>query len=418
MRGRFIGVIIVAAIALGGTSAGFGFTQVPQAALPPVQVAVTGDPAPVETLRLAILTATRTVVPEARTGQVLLAETAPPLQPLRAASEMALRAVVQVGPVGAKPLVRTVPVEIKNHVLPWADAQALLVSNSPETLPFGKVLLSGAISSGQTVRLLYHHANGSTTERMAIVVNLSNPDRVPVALWVTGAAGNSGANELALGHAAARAFLDQYWHRAGFLLRIPANTSVPLFVHDLAPGAVATGLTQFTLVEGGRTNVQVYARMTGEMDPPPMSFAPNFDKVHQRGVFERPQVVRSLSYTAGGPPVTMSVGERQDALPESSSGTGLSGNYGVVYSFSIEVDNPSPLSTILGLVMQAVGGEASGTFLVDDRMIDIPRVRSGERRLVTTVHLAPGERRTLTISTMPESGAFYPVRFTLGTQYQ
>lgn len=416
MRRPYLELIIVATIALGGISP--GFPQVPPAALPPVQVAVTGDPAPVETLRLAILTAARTVVPEARTGRVLLAETDPPLQPLRAASEMAFRAVVQVGPVGAKPLIRTVPVEIKNQILPWADAQALLVSNSPETLPFGKVLLSGAVSSGQTVRLLYHHANGSPSERMAIVVNLSNPGRVPVALWVTGAAGNAGSDELALGHAAARAFLDQYWHRAGFLLRIPANASVPLFVHDLAPGAVATGLTQLTLVGGDRTNVQVYARLASEMEPPPMSFAPNFDKVHQRGVFEQPQVVRPLTYTSGGPPVMLSVGDREDSLLESSSGRGLSGNYGVIYAFAIDVDNPSPLSTILGLVMQAVAGDASGTFLVDDRMIDIPRVRSGERRLVTTIHLNAGERRRILISTMPESGAFYPVRFTLGTRYQ
>lgn len=415
MRGTFTGLIIVAAIALGGTSA--GSTQVPSAALPPVQVAVTGDPAPVETLRLAILTTTRALVPEARTGAVQLAETEPPLQPLRAASEMALRAVVQVGPAGAKPPM-TVPVAIKNQATPWADAQALLVSNSPETLPFGKVLLSGAVTSGQTVRLLYHHANGSATERMAIVVNFSNPDRVPAALWVTGAAGNSGADELALGHAAARTFLDQYWHRAGFLLRIPANTSVPLFIHDLAPGAVATGLTQFTLVEGARTNVQVYARLAGEMDPPPMSFAPNFDQVHQRGLFARPQVVRSLSYTVGGQFAMMSVGDGQDALAESSTGRILSGNYGVVYSFAIDVDNPSPLSTILGIVMQAVAGEAGGMFLVDDRVIDVPRVRSGERRLVTTVHLAPGERRTLMISTMPESGGFYPIRLTVGTRYQ
>ena len=415
MRGTFIGLIIVAAIAFGGTSA--GSTQVPSAALPPVQVAVTGDPAPVETLRLAILTTTRALVPEARTGPVLLAETEPPLQPLRAASEMALRAVVQVGPAGAKPPM-TVPVAIKNQATPWADAQALLVSNSPETLPFGKGLLSGAVTSGQTVRLLYHHANGSATERMAIVVNFSNPDRVPAALWVTGAAGDSGADELALGHAAARTFLDQYWHRAGFLLRIPANTSVPLFIHDLAPGAVATGLTQFTLVEGARTNVQVYARLAGEMDPPPMSFAPNFDQVHQRGLFARPQVVRSLSYTVGGQFAMMSVGDGQDALAESSTGRILSGNYGVVYSFAIDVDNPSPLSTILGIMMQAVAGEAGGMFLVDDRVIDVPRVRSGERRLVTTLHLAPGERRTLMISTMPESGGFYPIRLTVGTRYQ
>ncbi len=409
---------MLAAILLGVTSPRVGIAQVPSAPLPPVHVEVTGDPAPVETLRLAILTTARTLVPEARTGQVSLAETAPPLQPLPAAAEVALRAVVQVTTLGSKPVTHTVPVAIKNKAFPWADAEALLVSNSPETLPFGKVLLHGSISAGQTVRLLYHHANGSPTQRMTIAVNLSNPEREPIALWVTGAAGHSGVDELALGHEAARDFLTQYWHRAGFRLEIPPNTTLPLFVHDLPPGAVASGLTQFTLLDGDRLNVQVFARLEGELDPPTMSYAPNSDKVHQRGVFERPQFVRPLAYIAGGPSVIMTVGNDPDALRESQTGVGLSGNYGVVYSFPIEVNNPSTFPTILGLIMHAVGGETSGTILVDDHIVDIRRVRSGQRRLVTTIHLAPGEHRIVMISTMPESGAFYPVRFILGTQYQ
>lgn len=418
MRERVVGCIVLAAIALGATSPRAGVAQVPSPPLPPVRVRVTGDPAPIETLRLAILTTTRTLVPEARTGQVSLFETAPPLQPLPAAAEMAVHAVVHVVPLGAKPVVRTVPVEIQNQALSWADAQALLVSNSPETLPFGKGLLSGSISAGQTVRLLYHHANGSPTQRMTIAVTLSNPDRSPITLWVTGAAGSAGTGEGSLGHAAARAFLDQYWHHAGFMLPIPPNSTVPLFVHDLFPGAIASGLTQVTLVDGGQLNVQVSARLEGEMEPPPMSYAPNVDKLHQRGVFERPQFVRPLAYTAGGPPLRMTLGDDQDALREARTGTALSGNYGVVYTFPIDVTNPSHWPTILGLLMYAVGGETSGTVLVDDRIIDIPRVPSGERRLITTIHLAPGERRTVTVSMMPESGGFYPVRLILGTQYQ
>src|SRR6202011_98969 len=99
MHTRVAGLIMLAAVVLGGPSPRVGIAQVPPTPFPQVHVEVTGDPAPIETLRLAILTTTRAMVPEARTGQISLAETAPPLQPLPAASEMSLRAVVQVSPV-------------------------------------------------------------------------------------------------------------------------------------------------------------------------------------------------------------------------------------------------------------------------------------------------------------------------------
>jgi hypothetical protein len=418
MRAWFAALIVTAAIALGVTSPRAGTAQILPALLPPVRLEVTGDPAPVETLRLAILTAARTLVPEARAGQIALAGTAPALQPLPAASEMAFRAIVQVTAAGVPPVTRTVPVEITNAVVPWTDSQVLLVSNSPETLPFGKVLLNGALSAGQTVRLLYHHQNGAPIRHMTIAVNLSNPERAPMALWVTGARGGAGADELALGHSAARAFLDQYWHRAGFILRIPANTTLPLFLHDLAPQEIASGLVQLAVIDGTRLNVQVFARLEGEFDPPTMSYAPNFDKVHQRGLFSHPSLVRRLAYTVGSPPLVMMVGDDSDALHESQTGVALNGNYGVIYTFPIEITNPTPFPTILGLVMHALGGQAGGTVLVDDRIADLPLVKSGERRVVTRIRMAPGEHRTLVISTMPESGANYPIRLMLGLQYQ
>jgi len=414
---RAAGLIALAAASFGLTFPRAGTAEVP-APFPPVRVEVTGNPAPVETQRLAILTAARALVPGGRSGQLSLTETEPPLQPLSVDSEMALRAVVQVTSEGAQPFTQDVPVAIRNEAIPWNDAQALLMSNSPETLAFGKVLLNASVASGESVRLLYHHANGSPNRRMTVAVTLSNPDRDPIELWVIGAPGRSGAGELALGHSAARTFLDQYWHHAGFMVRIPANTTLPLFLHDLAPGGIASGLTQFTLLAGDRLNVQVLARLEGETDPPTMSYAPNFDRIHQRGVFDRPQLTQPQVYTVGDPPVTMSVGDEQDAIHESHTGAGLDGNYGVVYTFPIEVSNPRTLPSILGVVMQAPRGEASGTVLVDGRIIDIPRLRHGERRLVTTIHLAPGEHRPLVISTMPESGGYYPVRLTLGTEYK
>jgi hypothetical protein len=249
---------------------------------------------------------------------------------------------------------------------------------------------------------------------MTIGVELSDPAPGPVVLWVTGAAGTAGTDELSVGHGAARAFLDQYWHHAGFMLRVPGNTTVPLFVHDLAPGGIASGLAQLSLVEGDRANLQVYARLEGEMDPPPMSFGPDFDRIHTRGTFRRPQVLRRLTYTVGGPFAMMMLGDDHDALLESETQRALSGNYGVVYSFPVDVSNPTPAPAVLGLVMHAVGGQTSGTVLLDDRIIDVPRIPAGESRLLATVRLAPGERRTVAISAMPEPGANYPVRLSLG----
>jgi len=125
-----------------------------------------------------------------------------------------------------------------------------------------------------------------------------------------------------------------------------------------------------------------------------------------------------LTYTVGDPPLAMSVGDDRDALHEAQTGAPLKGNYGVIYAFPIEITNPRPLPAILGLIFQASGGDGGGTVLVDDQIFDLAWVKSGERRMVTTLRLAPGEHRTVLISTMPESGANYPVRLSLGSEYK
>ncbi len=408
---RHVAVLAAATLALWGAPA-----AAPGPGQPALQVQVTGGPAPVETVRLAILTAIRTLLPDARNARVTLTGTTPPLADLPAASRIAVQAAVLVAPPAGSPVGHVLPVVITNMVLPWSDAQVLLVSNSPETLPFGKVLFTGALSASETVRLLYHHQNGSKTQHMFITVTLSNPTRSPVTLWVSGAESSAagGADELAVGHAVARTFLQAYWDHAGFLLQVPANTTLPLFVHDLAPLAVGSGLAQVRLVEGDRLNLQVVARLESEPEPPPASFASDFDRGHQRGVFTRPQIARALAYTAGEPPTAMVLGDDADLLREERTGERFQGNYGVMYTFELALANPTPAAAPLALVMRAVGGQARGTFLVGDQIVEAPVVQPNAPQVLATLRLAPGTRRTLRIATMPESGSNYPVRLTLG----
>ncbi len=415
MRLRWGIVSVIAAIALAVTLPEAGVAEAP-APRSPVRVEVTGDPTPVETLHLAIVTTARAAAPEARGDHVALAHVAPPLAPLPAASGTAVRAVAQITAPQFRPATRAVPVEIVHTIFPWSDAQVLLVSNSPETLAFSKVLFSGALEPSKPARLLYHHQNGSTTRRMTLTVTLSNPTRREITVWVAGANPSSGSDELVLGHRAARGFLDQYWHHAGFLLKIPANTTISLFVHQLSPLAIASGLAQLALVAGDRLNLQVVARMEDELDPPTESYLPNADRVHQRGVFDEPELIRTFHYAVGGPPVMMTIGDDREALRERETGEILQGNYGVIYTFSLQISNPTPAAATLGLMMRAAGGQAGGVLLVDDRILEVPRLKPTATQLVTSVRLSPGERRVLAISTMPESGANYPVVFTLGAQ--
>ncbi len=409
-------LIVMATVILGVMLPRAGLAEVPGGPLPPLRVAVTGDPTPIETQRLAILTIARAMVPEARGIQISLVQTAPPLQPLPAAAGASVHAVVQVTPTGVPPITRAVPVEITHTTSSRSEAQMLLISNSPETVAFSKVLFSGTLESQQTARLLYHHQNGSTTRGMTVTVALSNPTPRPITLWITAAGPSSGSDELVLGHGAARDFLTQYWHRAGFLLPVPAHTTVSLLVHRLAPLGIASGLVQLALVKGDRLNLQVIARMEGDLEPPPDSYLPNADRVHQRGTFDRPDIVQPLDFTVGGPPIMMVLGSGQDLVHERATGEALQGNYGVLYTFPVHIDNPTAAPATLALVMHAAGGQAGGTFRIGDRIAEVPRVQAGGIQPVAAVRVAPGEHRTLVISTMPESGANYPVLLTLEPQ--
>jgi len=377
-------------------------------------VSVTGGPATLDTLRLAITTSARLALGFQPSVLVRVAQTQPALVPLDASAAETVLAGLTVQTPGMPPATRLVRVALTNAIIPWNDAEILLVSNSPETIPFGKILYTGALSSAQTVRLLFHHQNGSKAQHMFITVTLSNPSRDPVSLWVQGAVGAPSQEEVTPGHDAARMFLDEYAHHAGFLVRLPGNTTVPLFVEDLPPLGITSGIAQFSLLDGDRVNVQVAARLASEGEPSTMSFAPDFDTVHQRGAFVRPQIGRTMTYSVGGPPAIMVLAADDDLLHEGQTGALLQGNYGVVYRFNVDLVNPTSSPATAQLVLHADGGQARGTFVIGDQIVESQLVQPNAPQVVATFPLRPQTRRTIRILTLPESGSNYPVRLILG----
>jgi hypothetical protein len=413
-RHRTIGAIAVAILGFMVPQAGLAGDRGVPAASP--RIAVTGDPAPIETIRTALLAAAPQILPEAGDARVTLRQTIPSLLPLSPATGTIVRAIFQMASSGALPVTRAVPVEINHQVAPWQDAQRLLVSNSPEAVKFSTLLFTAALGPAETARLVYHHQNAAT-RRMTLTIALANPTPNPVQVWVTAGVPSAGADELRIGHVAARDFLAQYWRHAAFLFSIPAHATAPVFVQALAPGEIASGLVRVAPVGDAVLALQVIGRLDGDLDPPTASvFLPVRDRLHQRGTFEHPQIEQHRDYVVGGPFAMMVLGAEQDLLHERDSGEPLQGNYGVTYTFPIHIHNPTTTPATVVLEMHAVGGQAGEVFRIDDRIVEVPRVPAGGILPVATVRIPGGADRLLVVSTMPESGANYPVLLTLGRQ--
>lgn len=327
----------------------------------------------------------------------------PPLVPLLPGTRV-LRGVVFEAPgPGLFPQDYGVPIRITNVALPWSDAQTLLLSNSPETVSRGRILYRAIVDDGQTVRLVFHHKNGSRRRPMTFTVAVANPTESDLTLWVSSGIGGPVPDELGAGHQAARDFLEQYWDRAGFLLHRPARAAQALVVERVPPLAVVSGVLQLALVEGARLDLTVAARFGGEREaaaPPPAV------QGDEEGSPAPPQVAGVASYVAGGPAALLTVRVSREAAPR--------GTYGVVSTFAVRLSNPLPVPVEARLTMHANGGPARGTFRIGDRVVDTPLVVPHMPRTLATLRLAPGAVRTLVVFSMAESGSSYPVLLVLG----
>ncbi|HLW58444.1 MAG TPA: hypothetical protein VKV57_00805 [bacterium] len=380
----------------------------------PFHVEVAGAPTPVHTLRLAIEMAAHIAFPQLEDAEIVLAGTQPVLSPLSPGRSVTVLTKLDITTSEGAPLIWVVPVTLTNTPAVGRDAQRLLVSDSPETVSDDGILDAGTLGASQTARILYHHQNGRTDRNMWLILTLVNPTPSPVRLLIVGATGGPHPDELRAGHTAARGFLEQYWARAGVFLQLPPNGIIPLLATRVPPNDVASGLAQIAVLEGSGVEVQLAAQFPRRGEPPVFSRILPLDTQHQRGVVGPPVVARSFSYAVGGPEPMMWVGANEDLLRDEVSGEPLHGNYGVIYTFDVQLTNPTAHPTTVALAIHANSGLAGATLLVNGALLDIPSVGPGPPRTVTTVHLPPTANGHLRISTMSEGGANYPVLFTVG----
>jgi hypothetical protein len=378
------------------------------AALP---LRVTGNPASVQFLRAAAIDAAEaaaTLRPGARI--YVPADAVIVHAPLAPDDRMEIDVPVQILGDAYITVSGTTRIALENVALPRLAPRRLLVSDYPERLTADGVLFTATIDRTASQRFLYYHFNPGTEPERRVLVKATNGAATPAVLHVIAALAGPGANEMEVGHNATRTFLVRARRNEGTIVTIPPGATVNIVNHDLPPNAVVNGILQLREISGDPLDIAVVAQ---HADAPLDQSADAANLLaggapHARGVYPVPEFFSDYTFFTDAPPLEIPIG--QLPLPNLREGEALSGDYGVMQSVRVVIVNTSRFGQAIALYANPRGGDATGTFIIDDTLVQAHRLAAFSRYKIWQETIAPGTYRTLQVTTMPEGGSSYPLR--------
>jgi hypothetical protein len=374
------------------------------------EVQVTGLPAPRELLSQAALYVANSCLELKPGARAFLRETPAIPESLPAGDSTVIRLPLCLEGDDYFPLEKTISVSMRNVPISSAPTNLLLVSNRPEGFSRAGILFRENISGDRCTRLLYSHKNESDRDRIFEVV-LRNEKNIPVQLWVLNTRAGPDRDSLFVGHKAAVRFLDFFSKRAGFLVRVPPGAEAPLVQNSLGAQSSIAGVLEFQILEGEELTLEVKAQdSTSYVASLPLLEEP-FDPflIHPRGSFREPDLSVSASYLAGSGEKTLDL-VTGPWLIDHKTGEPNVGNYGSIYEINLSLENPTAAGHRIQIYFVPAGGIASGSFIIEDNLLETPPVKPPQQVALGSIEMSPGEKRNLRIYTLPESGSFYPVK--------
>ena len=331
------------------------------------------------------------------------------------ASGRTLNVVVPVEATGPEmiPMRAGVKVPIVSKSLPKAETQALFFSNNPERVLEHRTLYTGRLDMA-VARLLWHHQNGQPNP-FWFVVELVNDSDQPVRVQAVGADAGPVMDTVWVGFRAASDFLTDLQADSGVLLDIAPRSRLALRAMRVGPGLTVSGLMQLRRVDGPAPLVRVGADKMGDAGTVSATFAnqPVPDTVVQEAsrlsdhVYPTPTKQLTAKYTVGGRWGFVSIGRKP--IEGLDSSRILDGNYGVFYDIAVALDNPSAQPADIHVVFEPAAGLTGAVFEIEGRRVEIPQTRPPKETVLARFRLAPSEKRTIRMRTIPLSGSNYPI---------
>jgi hypothetical protein len=301
-------------------------------------------------------------------------------------------------------------VRVENMAAPKITPDSLMVSDFPERLTENGVLFTADLKHTQPSRFLYFHYNPPGEPDRRIVLRAQNLSPEPAVLQFISGEGGPNPNEMLAGHESTMRFLQRLVQNEGRIIVVPGSGTLNLVEQALPAKNVVSNMLQLRVLNGSAVHLTLFAQNASSAADEPLTSTEllSGDHPHARGIYNIPEFHYSALWNVDDPFLELPIG--QVPLPNVLQGEALSGDYGVLQSFVIKIQNPTAQPQAIAIYENPRGGRATGTYLIDGVLIQSHQVPPFSRyKLRQYVVPARGFLR-VTIETIPDSGSSYPLR--------
>lgn len=304
----------------------------------------------------------------------------------------------------------TTRVNIQNVAVPRIAPDLLMVSDFPEKLTENGILFSADLRRNVPSRFLYFHYNPPAEKDRRIVLVAQNTSNDPATVQYIDGRGGPTKNEMEVGHAATKTFLVNVVQNQGRLVQIAGNSTQVLATQELPAGNIVANLLQLRVLQGPNIHLTLVAQDSTDSPDSALTTGQLLTSTvkHARGIYAIPEFHFATQWNVNEDYLELPIG--QIPLPNTLAGEALAGDYGVLESFVVNVQNPMPTPQRIAIYENPRGGGATGTYLIDNVLVQSHRAPSFSRYKVRQYVVPARGFVRVTIVTMPEAGSSYPLR--------
>jgi hypothetical protein len=301
-----------------------------------------------------------------------------------------------------------VPVTLNNIAVPRISPDLLMVSDFPEKLTENGILFTADLKREVPSRFLYYHYNPAGQPDRRIVLVAQNESSEPATVQFISGRG-SAKYEMEAGHAATRDFLVNVVQNQGRLIQIPGDATQVIAQQNMPAGMIVTNLLQLRVLEGSTVHLTLVAQDATDDPATALTTGQLLTSTvrHARGIYTVPEFHFATQWNVNDAYLELPIG--QLPLPNSMQGEALSGDYGVLESFVVNVQNPLSTPANIAIYETPRGGSATGSYLIDGVLVQSHQVKAFTRYKVRQYVVPAKGFVRVTIVTMPEAGSSLPL---------